>query len=231
MLDKRTRFFWVIVVGFAVVAWLLWWWASFGYQTEAYVCEYSKNNEPHCTQHYFVIAIFRATMLWVEKFHESLLVLGTFILLGVVAIQVRDARKSSERQLRAYICMYGGSITLRQLGQQIFLEGYVSLKNFGQTPAYGHSSWIRIDVREAHAAPFAITGNGLTKAIIAPTGEANLPVHHGPVAAQDLLDIRNEAKRIFVWGRSDYIDAFGTPRFFKFYNWNAKELPSGQGWP
>jgi hypothetical protein len=122
-----------------------------------------------------------------------------------------------------------GALDCCRLGNKFFSKGYVTLKNFGQTPAYDHSCWIRIDVRDASQPPFDIVGKGLTKAIIAPDGEANLPVHWGPVSAQDLTDIRIEAKRIFVWGESNYIDAFRKSRFFKFYCWNAKETP-GKGW-
>jgi hypothetical protein len=158
-----------------------------------------------------------------------LLVIATIFLWIAALRTLKHSRESAERQLRAYICLYGGSIRLLQVGQQAFFEGYVTLKNFGHTPAYDHSCWIRIDVRDASQPPFDIVGKGLTKAIIAPDGEANLPVHWGPVSAQDLTDIRIEAKRIFVWGESNYIDAFRKSRYFKFYYWNAKET-SGKGW-
>jgi hypothetical protein len=143
--------------------------------------------------------------------------------------QVMVSRNTAKRQLRAYIGMYGESITLLQVSGQSFLEGYVSLKNFGQTPAYGHSCWVRIDVTAAAQPPFNLSASGLTRAIIAPDGEANLPVHWGPVSAQDMSDIRNEIKRIFVWGAAEYVDAFGHERYFRFYYWNAKETP-GKGW-
>src|SRR5262245_6691709 len=158
-----------------------------------------------------------------------LLVIATIFLWIAALRTLKHSRESAERQLRAYICLYGGSIRLLQVGQQVFLEGYVTLKNFRQTPAYDHSCWIRMDVGDASQPPFGIVGQGLTKAIIAPDGEANLPVHWGPVSAQDLTDIRIEAKRIFVWGESNYVDAFRKSRYFKFYYWNAKETP-GKGW-
>jgi hypothetical protein len=162
-------------------------------------------------------------------FVTLLLFLATAALWGATRRLVQGAEKTAERQLRAYMCLYGGSIRLIQVGGQDFIEGYVTLKNFGQTPAYDHSCWVRIDVRPASHPPFDVLATGLTKAIVAPDGEANLPVHWGPVSAQDLADIRSEAKRIFVWGGADYIDAFRRVRFFKFYYWNAKEIP-GKGW-
>ena len=96
------------------------------------------------------------------------------VLLAVFAFwQGWISRDTARRQLRAYVCIYGGSIILRQAAQQIFLEGYVTLKNFGDTPAYDHSCWIRIDLRDANDPPFAVLGNGLTKAILSPDGEAS----------------------------------------------------------
>jgi hypothetical protein len=97
-------------------------------------------------------------------------------------------------------------------------------------PRYGHRCWVRMDVTDAAKPPFDISENCLTRDIIGPDGEANLPVHWGPISAQNITDIRNETKRIFVWGRADYVDAFGEKRYLKFHFWNAKELP-GKRWP
>jgi hypothetical protein len=80
---------------------------------------------------------------------------------------------TAERQLRAYMCMHGGGIRLVKFQEQMFIEGYVRLKNFGQTPAYDHRSWVRIEVRNASQPPFDILAEGLTKAVISPNGEAN----------------------------------------------------------
>lgn len=149
-----------------------------------------------------------------------------FALVATIFAMMRTAK----RQLRAYICLYGGSIRLLPVENQTFVEAYVRLKNCGQTPAYGHRCWVRMDVTDAAKPPFDISENCLTRDIIGPDGEANLPVHWGPISAQNITDIRNETKRIFVWGRADYIDAFGEERYFKFHFLNAKELP-GKGWP
>jgi hypothetical protein len=165
------------------------------------------------------------------KFGEWLLFLATVALAVTTWLLVKGAEKTAERQLRAYVCLFGGSIILQRVEQEVFIEGYVTLKNFGATPAYSHKCWVRIDLRAGTDPPFHIGGNGLTQAIIAPGGEANMPVHHGPISDQELVNIHNETKRIFVWGGSDYRDAFGTQRYFKFYCWNAKALSSGKGWP
>ena len=81
-------------------------------------------------------------------------------------------------------------------------------------------------VTDAAKPPFDISEKSQTRDIIGP----DVPVQWGPISAQNITDIRNETKRIFVWGRADYIDAFGKERYYKFHFWNAMELP-GMGWP
>jgi len=156
---------------------------------------------------------------------EIALAVGTLLLAAFALWQVLISRRTARQQLRAYVIFEGGSIPLQQLQGQTFFEAYVRLKNFGQTPAYNHSSWVRIEVQDASQPPFA-PGNGLTKDILAPAGESNLPVHCGPITAQDLNDIRNERKRIFVWGGADYTDIFEANWHYEFRCWNEKEMPN-----
>jgi len=141
-----------------------------------------------------------------------------------------EVRSNSEQQLRAYMGNRGGRVILKQVGPQTFLEGHVSLKNFGKTPAFDHRPWVRIDVKEPSRPPFDLPGNGFGGAVISPEAEASLPVRW-PVSDQDVDGIRKEAKRIFVWGGADYIDAFGKARFLKFYMWNAAEAADADSWP
>src|SRR5260370_27512520 len=54
-----------------------------------------------------------------------------FLQFLVLLATVYVMRRTAQRQLRAYVCLFGGSITLRKVEQQTFIEGYVSLKNFG----------------------------------------------------------------------------------------------------
>jgi hypothetical protein len=142
----------------------------------------------------------------------------------------QEVKSISEQQLRAYMGTRGGRVILKQIGPQTFLEGHVSLKNFGKTPAFDHRSWVRIDVKEPARSPFDLPGNGFGGTVVSPEAEANLPVRW-PVSGEDVDGIRKEAKRIFVWGGADYIDAFGKARFLKFYMWNAAEAVDADSWP
>jgi hypothetical protein len=157
-----------------------------------------------------------------------------FVTISVAVVgfaQFELARRTARRQLRAYISLDGGSIrTVSGPDNTLFIEGFVSLKNFGRTAAHNHRSWVKIDVCDADKSPFDDVSEGLGRVIMGPGTEANLPVHWGPITNADLQAVRNGTKHIFVWGGSEYVDVFGKERFFKFYEWNANEIP-GKGWP
>ncbi len=137
---------------------------------------------------------------------------------------------NGRRQLRAYVLLDGGSIRVISDGQgNQFIEGFVNLKNCGQTPAQNCKSWVQIKIDNIGSPPFDQESHGKGGSIIGPGTPFNLPVHY-PLTPVDLAAIRAETKRIYVWGETEYTDVFGHSRFFKFYQWNGKEIP-GMSWP
>lgn len=168
------------------------------------------------------------------KITDVLLVLATFALYWATRNLVLGAEKTAERQLRAYVFMEGSSTKLVQINVngvlQTFIEGFVTLKNFGLSPASNYRNWIMIDVLPATTTPFDRTSTGLGRGIIGPSGGMNIPVFYGPVSAADIVAIRAATRRIYVWGEVLYTDAFGEDRYFRFYLRNAMEIP-GKGWP
>src|SRR5664280_1995869 len=101
MLAKRDIY---LVLVIALLSIFVGWWASLGYPSEGQVCEWAKDGyQPPCTPHNFIVAVIYNTVLWVDKFHDVLIVFGTFTLAAVVVVQISEGRKSSERQLRAYV--------------------------------------------------------------------------------------------------------------------------------
>lgn len=182
---------------------------------------------------------------WLHKHGEAVIALFT-VILGIATWLlwratkklVEGADKTSERQLRAYVCLDGGSLrfvtdsegkSIINKDRNAYIEGFASLKNFGQTPAYEARAWVRIDLCERDKPPFDQKSVGLGRSLIGPGSQFNLPVHK-EVTNTDVTDIRNEKKFLFVWGRADYVDIFGRERFFEFYQMNGKEIP-GRGWP
>lgn len=175
--------------------------------------------------------------------HEEITAVGVVfitiftIIIGIFMVDLassansatREIKNTSERQTRAYMGIRSGRVSLKQIGPQIFVEGHVFLKNFGKTPAYAHRTWVRIEVKDAARPPFDLPGNGFGGTIVCPDADANLQVQW-PVSEPDIEAIRDDTKRIFVWGGADYVNAFGKAQFLKFYLWNAKEEPGIEGW-
>jgi hypothetical protein len=64
---------------------------------------------------------------------------------------VELAEKTAERQLRAYIFVDGGSITLKadSSGQQ-YVQGLINVRNYGRTPGYRFTTCARMEIRDAN---------------------------------------------------------------------------------
>jgi hypothetical protein len=166
-----------------------------------------------------------------RKLLDDPLAILTGALVLVVLCQLRDARKSSKQQLRAYVFGNGGSITLvaPSPGGDMQIHVTYRFKNFGHTPAYKASMWTRVEIFDADAPVFS-QHTGLGNFAIGPG--ANSESQLGRLLTHpELDDIRAEKKAIFVWGEIKYVDAFGKRRYFRFYDRNdGIEIP-GKGWP
>ena len=145
------------------------------------------------------------------------------------------AEDTAERQLRAYVFVDGGSLILMTTDQgRMFIQGRVVLKNFGQTPGYKFATWTRMDVLETKSPVFRDDLEGFGESVIGPGSKRHVPVVRGPIDTADLQAIRRGTKSIFIWGRIDYVDAFGKARYLKFYNVSGREIsepgagPSGK---
>jgi hypothetical protein len=150
------------------------------------------------------------------------------IYLWAVAKKTADAAKravelsdiTAERQLRAYVTVIAGGMTLINLIEGgIGVRVHVSLKNSGQTPGYKFTTWIKPpQVLDDNADPFTEptpidkrTGSS----IIGPGAE----VHLNQIIKIDQPTaglLASGAKRVFVWGGADFVDAFGKKRYFIF---------------
>lgn len=159
------------------------------------------------------------------SFWTCLLGVATLLLGAGVFIQIRDARISSERQLRAYVVIASGGITLVNLREGgLGIQIHIILKNSGKTPGYRFSTWYqRPEILDPDANPFTDSTplekrNG--SSIIGPGADVNLS--WTLVSTPELRsDIESGKKRIFVWGGADFVDAFGENRFFIFRDING----------
>ena len=124
---------------------------------------------------------------------------------------VSSAEKTARRQLRAYISVVNGDIELVNGGNGI--RAQVKIKNFGQTPAYGASAWAVVRVLEADATGFSMKKGEkpAVHSVMGPSAET-VVARLAAVSTDDLAAIYDGTKRIFVWGRVEYIDAFDRHR-------------------
>jgi hypothetical protein len=197
------------VAALAVYVTLLWSYALLGFPSEGQVCEYAKDGaQPHCTTHNFVVAVFRTTLLWVEHFHESLLVLGTFVLAGVVVIQIRDARKSAERQLRAYVFAVKIRIEFA-LGKEVVAT--LTVKNTGQTPAYDMvvNASLEYRILPVNSPISIVSSEEMSRTTLGPDQDVLLAIYSGQLlTADESIAIANDRAIIFVYGQIKYRTAF-----------------------
>ena len=128
----------------------------------------------------------------------------------------RLTAKTSERELRAYVSLDGGSITLQwDLINGFSVSSHAELKNFGQTPAYDLRLWSKVRVLDAKSPTFDVL-EGFGGAIVGPGSIASTQdvTLITPAENQDRIDGR---KAFFVWGRVDYRDAFDRDRYYCFW--------------
>jgi len=144
------------------------------------------------------------------------------------AIASSDAAKSAvklseitaERQLRAYVSVVSGSMQLVSLVEGGFgVKVHIELKNSGQTPGYNFSTWIRKpEILSPDALPFTAPTPLSERAgasIIGPNTAVGLEWII-PIDLVTAQEVGSGEKKLFVWGGSDFIDAFGEKRAFIF---------------
>jgi hypothetical protein len=152
----------------------------------------------------------------------ALLAIATVSLVLVVLCQVRDARRSSERQLRAYVFIE--SVLFAQPDTPTSTDEpwriHIVFKNYGQTPAY--STVVKATDEFGHAKPDDVLLKLPANAQIIP--ETAIPpgqIHTIRLSSlrgglRAYVAAREARKCAYVWGRVDYIDTFGRPHFQTF---------------
>jgi hypothetical protein len=166
----------------------------------------------------------------------------TAILAAAAITQWWETRKTSERQLRAYVLNYsanlfdGGSMEPAPFVDRAGQPGVVlGIKNFGQTPAYQVVHWCEMQV--------APIGNGPRIGPPATLGKQS-PSMLGPghaissalwlnraLSTQEIEGIKSGSFAIYAYGRVEYIDAFKHRRWstYKLRYANAVWPPVGKG--
>ena len=153
----------------------------------------------------------------------------------VALLQLSLARDTSQRQIRAYIGIQDASIQLVNIGPVPGPQGlkvFIKFKNSGSSSANKFTTFVSVRIlAEGDPTIFAERDPALPRgssSIVFKDGDANSDTIIA-VSPQELIDIRQGSKRIYVWGSAEYEDVFGTKRFFKFFDANSPELHLNSG--
>jgi hypothetical protein len=164
----------------------------------------------------------KVTDILLVLFTAGLFVATVFLWLSTRDL-VEDAKHNSERQLRAYVTVFSGAIQPTTHPNGITtISVQVTLRNSGQTPAFKERSFFLAVVDTPDANPFKFPPNldDRPVSLIGPNVDTNLDVG-GTISAADLQEVMNGTKKIFVWGRVEYMDAFGKQRYLVFRDING----------
>lgn len=161
----------------------------------------------------------------------------TAVIAIAAIMQWRETRRTAERQLRAYVLNSTATIIDgTNLDPKPFLDRtgqpgmMIEIKNFGQTPAFQLIHWSEMEVsptaREAAIKPPASLGK-IHPNVIGP-GHTNSKSRwlERSLSVQEIAGIQNGTYGIYIYGRIEYVDAFGEPRWS-----NYKLVYTNAAWP
>ena len=144
----------------------------------------------------------------------ALLFVSTGLLWWVTRNTWKHAQESNERQLRAYVCVDGASISLVNVGEVPKIT--VKTKNVGQTPAYGYCQQGQITFGPF---PFIGTIEKQIRFVDAPLRDIGSGGEGGPttnleraLTEQDIADIKDKKAAVFMYVAIFYRDVFGKER-------------------
>lgn len=169
------------------------------------------------------------------------ILLANFLLVLAVWGQIREARKSTEARLRAYVVVVVGT-QFRQGGTRgLRFEFRPVMLNTGQTPAYEMRSVARIrfmTLVEASTFDFTLpdpsVGTSVTSAVtLGPRQDRFVQtIYDGRLSKTELREFKRLQKALFVYGTTYYRDAFDKPRYTNFCFavgwWNKRGPPLWQ---
>ena len=133
----------------------------------------------------------------------------------------RIARKSAERQLRAYIGIHKAAVEYQEEKGRFYF--HLIFRNTGQTPAYNvrlKVEWYDAKHRPTDTPPADASrgtiGVGGEMHVQFTTEEADRP--ENVLSAEDCAAIFRTGKGLWVNARVEYLDAFKKPRYLNFRN-------------
>jgi hypothetical protein len=160
-----------------------------------------------------------ADYTWWLTWLTGILAGSTVGLWGVTYFTLRHGRETAERQLRAYLSI---ERSIRQDGEiQLPIFG-ITFKNCGQTPAYAGTFWVDIQIHPMPLKAELIPTDRkmIGTFILPPTNTFSVDQLNDDSVASltepQIPEFREGNLAYYVFGRLDFIDAFGKARWLKF---------------
>jgi hypothetical protein len=140
---------------------------------------------------------------------------------GAAEDSVKLAKGTAERQLRAYVLIERVEFSFPPDQPNGPWAVHVILKNFGQTPAYFVDAKterrISQTIPETESLSLSTEAQTVAGTIIAPGHLHTIPLSNFLISGQGEAKYCNVNGHVaYVWGRVDYVDAFGQRHFTKF---------------
>jgi hypothetical protein len=151
----------------------------------------------------------------------AIIAFANIVLAILICVQIRDGRKSSERQLRAYV-----GVEVSKEDKQSFNPGgnttvILMIANRGATPAYKLKIASMIEIHDVPLiASLDAMPDGSHSITLGPSSTTKtLAIFERALNDGEQDAIIGERKAIYIWGRVTYTDAFGNDRFT---NWRME---------
>lgn len=144
-------------------------------------------------------------------------------------VAIDDARRSSERELRAYIAV--APMGVAQLIGRKEAIGQVELRNVGRLPARRVFLTVHMEIGKRTRMSFAVPGDDPAERAVQPGAE----MRQGSkkyIAIPNIVGAKPEDERhVFVWGIVHYDDGYGCRRFTRFcHRYNVASHNRGVNW-
>ena len=159
----------------------------------------------------FWVAIFTGLLVFVTAY----LVHYTKKLWRSTHDLVKDAKDTAKWDLRAYVSPADG--TLRLIPGTTVLRAEVALRNSGRTPAHNVRYAITGDLRSpTDVGRFEDQDLSTRKQPIAPNAHWTVGHEFLHLTSEDIQDVVDSKKWVYVWGRAEYVDIFKRTQTLKF---------------
>lgn len=170
------------------------------------ICDYGKNSNPNPCAYYRPLPFIGIKVLEIFENHLGLI---TFFIATFTLILVTDARGKERRELRAYIGVHIHEVRNVDAGDgKTRFQGVVTIKNGGQTPAFGVRRSLLVDTGDEHKTNFPVAPQS-GKIQLLPGSTWEFRQVFWDTSPEEMNRVVSNTRHAFVWGVVTYEDIYG----------------------